>query len=420
MPSADVPVITGYYRWTDIWYEWKNVLSPEDGEAVKAILAHDAITHPDHPLHPGKKGVDLYLGIFETGEARLLFSSKQVDYVRYWLHAMGLTKELVRLPYSDCLLTAANLKTISPIKYADGSALRNAIKDIDKNNKRLKGSDPRLAHKRHVFERIRKVWSEKKGVWFSIDFEAWELDSKMITEFGWSSICWQNKEPAEDRGHLIVEEGLMYMNTQYVKGNRDHYNFGDSQIIKRKAFISMINSMFASLRHQQPVFLVFHDAKQDLKYLNEMKVDLESLSYLIPESTNATGLFVVDTAELIAALLGDNSGNNKGLEDTCRLLQLHPKNMHNAGNDAHYTMLAMQTMADGDTLDIQREKRWPSQTKTGLKVDLEPWQEDDDYSDQEGIFGFIDNSKQLKEKQEENPEKAKSSEAEADQPEAKI
>jgi hypothetical protein len=27
--------------------------------------------------------------------------------------------------------------------------------------------------------------------------------------------------------------------------------------------------------------------------------------------------------------------------------------------------------------------------KTGVQVEVKPWQEDDDYSDEEGIFGFI-------------------------------
>jgi hypothetical protein len=26
-------------------------------------LAHDALTDIDHPLHPGKKGIDMYLGM---------------------------------------------------------------------------------------------------------------------------------------------------------------------------------------------------------------------------------------------------------------------------------------------------------------------------------------------------------------------
>ena len=30
--------ITGYYRYTDIWWEWEKVLDPEDAEKIKAIF----------------------------------------------------------------------------------------------------------------------------------------------------------------------------------------------------------------------------------------------------------------------------------------------------------------------------------------------------------------------------------------------
>jgi len=64
----------------------------------------------------------------EDGEARLMFSSAQVEYIRYWLHAMGLTKELIPLPYSDCLLTSSRLQNHSPVVYKTGTELRNTLK----------------------------------------------------------------------------------------------------------------------------------------------------------------------------------------------------------------------------------------------------------------------------------------------------
>lgn len=72
--------------------------------------------------------INRVLGQLHSGETRLLFSSAQVDYVRYWLHAMGLTKTMIPLPYSDCLLTNGELKNISKVEYKDGSSLRSAIK----------------------------------------------------------------------------------------------------------------------------------------------------------------------------------------------------------------------------------------------------------------------------------------------------
>ncbi|KAJ3512539.1 hypothetical protein NLJ89_g3465 [Agrocybe chaxingu] len=385
MPAADVPVVTGYYRYTDIWFEWSKVLPDEDAQVLKAILAHDCIVDHEHPLHiEGIKGVQLYMGTFETGEARLLFSSKQVDYIRYWLHAMQLTKEMIPLPYSDCMLTEANLRTVSPVVYESGSALHDALKLIEKNNRRLKGSNPRLTSRRHLFERVRAFWAQKKGVWCAVDFEAWERDHTVLTEFGWSLTYWKDGSQVQKDGHLIVEEAKKYMNGTYVKDHRYRYDFGDSECVKKSVFKERIHQLFARLSELGYIFLVFHDNRHDIRDLQKLEVNLDGLTYLPPDSIPEKGIFVLDTADLIGALLG--VGDNRGLEKTCRLLQITTQYLHNAGNDAHYTLQAMQAMASGDPVDIQREKRWPNQISKGLGVNLKPWQEDSDYSDEEGVL----------------------------------
>ncbi|PPQ77435.1 hypothetical protein CVT25_011017 [Psilocybe cyanescens] len=405
---VNVPVVTGYYRYTDIWFEWyahvpftlsatdrrkcehiRHQALPDidDRAPIKAILSHDALVHPDHPLQvEGIKGIQMYMGTFPTGEARLLFSSRQVDYLRYWLHAMKLTKDIVPLPYSDCLLTESNLKTVSPVVYPDGGSLRNAIKAIDKNNKRLKGSNPLVTHRRHLFERVRTFWAEKRGVWCALDFEAWERDHTILTEFGWSLTGWKDGSLVEDRGHFIVEEARAYTNSQYVPDYRYNYTLGESEIVKRTAFKKRIHDMIGSLSEYGPIFLVFHDNNQDIKDLKKLEVDLNGLSYVLPDNIPDSGIFVIDTSDLIGALLGEGAGDKRSLEKTCGLLQIPTKFLHNAGNDAHYTLLSMQEMAKGDPVDIQREKRWPNQTPAGVKVELKPWQEDSDYSDEEGII----------------------------------
>ena len=71
---------------------------------------------------------DFVPGTLENGEARLLFSSAQVEYIRYWLHTMGFTKELIPLPYSDCLLTSSRLQNHAPVIFKTGGDLRNALK----------------------------------------------------------------------------------------------------------------------------------------------------------------------------------------------------------------------------------------------------------------------------------------------------
>lgn len=57
---------------------------------------------------------------------------------------------------------------------------------------------------------------------------------------------------------------------------------------------------------------------------------------MLPDETPSSGVYILDTQDLFAALEGNSSGNMRSLEQTCKQLQILPfQNPHNAGNDAH-------------------------------------------------------------------------------------
>jgi len=130
-----------------------------------------------------------------------------------------------------------------------------------------------------------------------------------------------------------------------------------------------------------------------VRYLQSKDIEapLPALTHHLPDITPSEGIYVIDTADLFSALEGDGeNGQKRSLDRICKHLQVPTVFLHNAGNDAHYTMLAMKTMASGDPVDMQREKRWPNHTaaavaQRGPKVNFTPWEEDSDYSDTEGI-----------------------------------
>jgi hypothetical protein len=64
------------------------------------------------------------------------------------------------------------------------------------------------------------LWQGKTGVWCSIDIEAWEMDHRLITEFGWSTIHWEESTEVQGGGHLIVKEYETYRNGKYVADNQ--------------------------------------------------------------------------------------------------------------------------------------------------------------------------------------------------------
>ncbi|KAJ7638907.1 hypothetical protein FB45DRAFT_904238 [Roridomyces roridus] len=393
------PIVTGYYRYTDIWFKWPEVLPAEYRDPLKGVIAHDALVHPQNPLHPDVAGVTLYQGIFHDGEARLLFSSAQVDYVRYWLKAMNLTKELIPLPYSECLLTEAEFSAVSPVQFMTGGDLRVATKNIDKNNKRLKGSNVGLTQRRAVFERVRQMWSSKVGSWLAVDFEEWERDHTVVTEFGWSSFRYEEGTEVEEQGHFTVAEARSLRNGQYITDVREHYIFGESQEVSKADLKRKLKDLISGM--PRPLFLVFHDPSQDIKTLKRLQAPIETAVLDIPDKTPEDGIFIVDTAVLFAALCGEATGT-RGLGQMCNQLQVFVKYLpnpgdeswlHNAGNDAHYTLLALKEMAGGEPLDMQREQRWPNRTglpEAKLQVKFEDYEEYSDYEDQEGVMGGYD------------------------------
>ena len=172
-------------------------------------------------------------------------SSAQVEYLRYWLHAVGLTKEIIPIPSSEYLIKNSDLAASSPAIYNCADVLKKAVRvrankkfwptllttesgffalkqqKLEKANKRLKGSNGRLTNRRLTFERVRTFWGQKTGTWMAVDFEAWEMDHNMVTEFGWSLVTWENGQEVRDKAHLIIEERKQYYNHKYVRGNRD-------------------------------------------------------------------------------------------------------------------------------------------------------------------------------------------------------
>ncbi|KAF8305387.1 hypothetical protein DL93DRAFT_2144637 [Clavulina sp. PMI_390] len=397
MGASDLTV--GYYRYSDIAFEWYHSFEdPSDMDAINAFLARDALVHPQHPFRkPGDRGAQLWMVTLYNGESRLCFSSAQVEYARYYVKAVGLVNHTLPLPSSHYLLTKSMINAVSPIYYTAANAIKKDLAKISKNNKKLKSTnDPRLHSMRLVFEHIRAIWAQQKATWIAIDFEAWELRHEDLTEFGYAMMRYEGEKQVHEEGHWIVKEREFTRNTQYVVDNKDHYEFGVTQSVKLKEFAQRIRDLIAGLNQLSgPLFIVFHDATGDMKYLQGQLAVPEAAiaSRMIPDSPPADGIYVVDTAEMFAALEG-HSGERRNLERMCRLLKLKDlKHMHNAGNDAHWTLGALREMASGPPLDNQREERWPAQTETNamgaqsLKVRREQWEVDSDYDNLEGIYG---------------------------------
>ncbi|KZS97946.1 hypothetical protein SISNIDRAFT_436663 [Sistotremastrum niveocremeum HHB9708] len=292
------PVIHGFYRYTDIIFVWHTAFQdrPIIETALKAFISPHCVTRKDHPFNKDGKGVEFWMGTLPNGEQRLLYSSAQVEYARYWLKEMGFTNgELIPIPDSSYLLRpGSELQAISPVYFDTYEKLKDAQKDVEKNNKRLKRSHNAYTG-RIQFERIRNSWNEKIGTWCAIDFEWWEMYHTDLTEVGLSSVTFENGLEIATNRHLIFKENRLCRNGKYSPDNRDHFLFGQSQTLPQKQIAEELKSYLQTASEKGPVFLIFHDQKGDIKCLRETGVELDGLSGDLPEIAPSSGLFSIDT-----------------------------------------------------------------------------------------------------------------------------
>ncbi|KAJ7047273.1 hypothetical protein C8F04DRAFT_923 [Mycena alexandri] len=378
--AIDAPPLVGYYRATDILHHYHQSIKGRDAVQLQKILSHDAVLHPRHPFAAeGAQGIQAYIGTFHDGQSRLLFSSKQVEYLRYFMHAMKLTENLIPLPYSDCMFLEESVAVAAPTVYESLSALSVASKTLGRMNQVLK-EKPLLVGRRTTFERVRTLWNAKQGVWCALAIDAWELDWTAVSDVGWSLVRWEAGTEISERGHLVVKDNQTYKPTELEDG-------AEHEVVSKATLKRKLIDLFSQLGQHAPIFLLSNDSKGDLKYLrsNAFQVPLSDVSAELPDTMPTAGVFFVEPAELFDALTGSaDSDIDHNLRRICKHLNIDFGDVRNAGTDAESALQALRAMASGPQLDDQRTQRWPCQTD--LEVKLKPWEDDPKHADLEGLF----------------------------------
>lgn len=195
----------------------------------------------------------------------------------------------------------------------------------------------------------------KKPVFISVDVECNERCHSQVTEVGISmldtkdlagiapeegAINWRSQIRSR---HLRVREFGHIVNHDFVLGCPDRFEFGDSEWTSLQEVISAVEECFhhASNRQTQGdgqkrnLVLVGHNPAADIKYLKDLGVSI----FNRPSSTETVFLDTVDTAEVFRVSRGEMSARSLG--NILTGLGIMGWYLHNAGNDARYTMEAM-------------------------------------------------------------------------------
>ncbi|KAE8361828.1 hypothetical protein BDV27DRAFT_166627 [Aspergillus caelatus] len=196
-------------------------------------------------------------------------------------------------------------------------------------------------------------WMEP--IFISIDVESNEYHHKQITEVGISildTLDLVGMSPAEDGAHwrtkiqsrhLRVEEYAHHVNQHFVAGCPGNFDFGASEWVSADDLGSAVQDAFqvssssSSTRAPRHLVLVGHAISSDIQYLRQIGVRMERK----PEGT-AGFIGTVDTAEFFRIIRGEPT--TRKLADILQEFNMTGWHLHNAGNDARYTMEVMVCM----------------------------------------------------------------------------
>lgn len=180
------------------------------------------------------------------------------------------------------------------------------------------------------------------------------------------------------------------VNHQYVQGCPDSFEFGDSEFVPKGRVGSVLASAFrwpysqkddiasGSAEEERNIVLVGHDLGQDINYCHEIGFSVLNRAS-IKESLDTVGMYRAYTKDPSARSLGS-------ILYDCDLTGWH---LHNAGNDAVYTIQAMLAIclksasARGETdttAKLLEEKTavLVEAAKEKAKEDCTGWDQDDD------------------------------------------
>lgn len=201
-------------------------------------------------------------------------------------------------------------------------------------------------------------------IFMSVDIECNERCHSQMTEVGISILDTQDIQgipPGQDAAnwtqriqsrHFRVREYAHVVNHDFVTGCPDRFEFGKSQWVSRgelplliQDYIMYLSSPSSDDGSARNLVFVGHNPSADIGYLQELKVpvftELKDKPFFL-ETVDTAELFRVSRQEMTVRSLGNILA---GLEVT-------GWHLHNAGNDARYTLQAMTMLA----VSSQRER----------------------------------------------------------------
>ncbi|KXH66018.1 QDE-2-interacting protein [Colletotrichum salicis] len=239
--------------------------------------------------------------------------------------------------------------------------LRPKASDVDGKNKKVELDKPvpHALEQNVVFVCIDiEVAEEHHGTVLEIGISILDTDDLVGVAPGENGRNWV---PFIKNRHLVTDEYRHIRNRKYIKGCPELFNFGKSEYPKLSELGHKISTAVSDLsfdgkeaagdkdKPPRTIVLLGHDLGADLGYLDKMGVELWGISGVASRT--------LDSKDMHQAWRGDSQGRSLGMVLTD--LGIEHSNLHNAGNDAAYTIQAMLGVAVRERVD----KEWENDEK---------------------------------------------------------
>ncbi|KAI8061046.1 hypothetical protein BC940DRAFT_245585 [Gongronella butleri] len=228
--------------------------------------------------------------------------------------------------------------------HRDYLNLKKKIKQIAKRKERH-----RKAYE--AWDEAKKLLSARQHVFLCLDIEAYELDHSILLEIGWS--MYDSRLQRYQDQHYMIDQYKHLNNSKYVSDERLSFRFGTSVWSSLKqAFAELYKDMAWATERDGAFILVGHGLDSDLRYLQKSGfkwpaiqpnsiLSIDMPFPLVPDGVanvqNSAVHCIINTETLFGVHKNDLQqpfGLSKCLVD----LEIPHRAMHNAGNDAHYTL----------------------------------------------------------------------------------
>ncbi|PTB81083.1 hypothetical protein M440DRAFT_1434966 [Trichoderma longibrachiatum ATCC 18648] len=220
-------------------------------------------------------------------------------------------------------------------------------KNSDKKAAKRRLERERMLHSTQEYLHLAGSGKRADVVLVCMDVEAIEMPPNPISEIGIAILDVKDLGGVEpgpggqnwwqliEAHHLRTKEYSGLVNHRFVHGCPGSFDFGTSTFPQERelpeAIMAILEPYISKNRH---VVFVAHDAGSDMKYLASIGFDVLGLPGLVDE---------LDTKEIHLAWKASDQG--KSLVSVLNDLCIHSKHLHNAGNDAVYTLRALLGVA---------------------------------------------------------------------------